>query len=170
MSEMFNKKKSSSPILIFTAAWGEYNTLSPALTDIGSDGIPPPVNTTDYKEFAGNRYYAYQFARTLDALEGVAAQIIFSRNPGDTTETFRLLMYKKPTEIDSDRIQLQIPDRDGSHLMYFFPAVMKMIEAQNSGNYMEAVAYIEDVLKPKMWEVLNSGAQGRRHKTQPQYY
>lgn len=131
---------------------------------------PPLVNTVDYMEFAGNYYYEYQFVRTLDALENVATQIIFSRNPGDSKARFRLLMYRKPTEIDSDRIQLSIPDRDGSHMMYFLPAVMKLVEAQNNGNYMEAVAYIEDVLKPKMWEVLNSGAQGRRHRTQSQYY
>ena len=131
---------------------------------------PPLVNTVDYKEIAGNYYYEYQFVRTLDALEDVSAQIIFSRNPGESTNKFRLLMYKKPTEIDSDRIQLQIPDRDGSHRMFIFPAVMKFIEAQNNGNYMEAVDYIENTLKPKMWEVLNSGAQGRRHRTQPHYY
>ena len=79
-------------------------------------------------------------------------------------------MYKKTADIISDRIQLQIPDRDGAHWLYFFPAVMKWIEAQNHGNYMEAVGYIEDVLKPKIKEVLSSGATGHRHKTQPLYY
>ncbi len=143
---------------------GDYNAVEYNNTE------PPMVNTTDYKEFGGNYYYMYQFARSFDALEDVAAQIIFSRNPGDTTNKFYLLMYRTPADIASDRIQLQIPDRGGAHRLFFFPAVMKLIEAQNHGNYMEAVSYIEDVLKPKMKEVLSSGVTGHRHKTQAHYY
>jgi len=131
---------------------------------------PPLVNTVDYHEFGGNYYYEYQFVRTLDALEDEGAKIIFSRNPGTTTSMYHLLMYKKPREISSDRIQLQIPDRDGLHRMFFFPAVMKLIEAQNHGNYMEAVEYIENNLKPKVWKVMNSGAQGRKHRSQARYF
>lgn len=131
---------------------------------------PPPVNTVEYVEFGGNYYYPYQFVRTLDALEDQSCRIVFSRNPGNTTNKFSLLMYRRPREILSDRIQLQLPDRDGAHMMYFFPAVMKMIEAQNHGNYMEAVEYIESYLKPKYWKVMNSGAQGRRHKTMSRYF
>jgi len=131
---------------------------------------PPLVNTFEYLEFGGNYYYPYNFIHTTDALEGQVAQITFTRNPGTSTDRFRLLMYKTPTEIDSDRIQLSIPDRDGAHRNYVFPAVMKLVEAQNNGNYIEAVDYIENVLKPKVWKVLNSGAQGRRHKTMPRYY
>lgn len=131
---------------------------------------PPPINTVEYMEWQGNYYYKYQFARTLDALEDEVCKIIFSRNPGNTRNKFRLLMYKKPREILSDRIQLQVPDRDGLHRMYFFPACMKLIEAQNHGNYMEAIDYIEKYLKPKVWKVMNSGAQGRRHRTMPRYF
>jgi len=131
---------------------------------------PPLVNTTDYKEFGGNYYYQYQFATSFDALEDVASFVRFSRDPGDTDNRFYLLMYRTTAEITSDRIQLQIPDRDGAHMLYFFPAVMKWIEAQNHGNYMEAVGYIEDVLKPKIKEVLSSGVTGHRHRTQSQYY
>jgi hypothetical protein len=131
---------------------------------------PPLVNTTDYKEFGGNYYYQYQFARTFDALEDVAARIVFSRDPGESDNRFYLLMYRTTADILSDRIQLQIPDRDGAHMLYFFPAVMKWIEAQNHGNYMEAVDYIENVLKPKVKEVLSGGATGHRHRTQSLYY
>lgn len=131
---------------------------------------PPLVNTTDYKEFGGNYYYQYQFVRSFDALEDVAAYVLFSRDPGESDNRFYLLMYRTPTDIASDRIQLQIPDREGAHRLYFFPAVMKLIEAQNHGNYMEAVAYIEDVLKPKMKEILSAGVTGHTHRTQSQYY
>ncbi|MCP3683505.1 MAG: hypothetical protein GY861_12530 [bacterium] len=130
----------------------------------------PLINTYEYFEMGGNHYYPYQFAQQLDALVDEPCKITFTRNPGDTTNRFYLLMYKQPKEILSDRIQLQIPDRDGAHRMYFFPAVMKLIEAQNNGNYMEAVEYIETVLKPKVWKVMNSGQQGRRHKTRKRYF
>jgi hypothetical protein len=131
---------------------------------------PPLVNTTDYKEFGGNEYYRYQFVRSFDATEDTVAFVRFSRDPGETDNRFYLLMYRTPAEITSDRIQLQIPDRDGAHRLYFFPAVMKLLEAQNHGNYMEAVSYIEDVLKPKIREVLSSGVTGHRHRTQAKYY
>lgn len=131
---------------------------------------PPPINTVEYMEFHGNYYYEYQFCRTFDALEDAPARIVFSRNPGSSTTKFKLLMYKQPREILSDRIQLQLPDRDGAHMQYFLPAVMKWVEAQNHGNYIEAVEYIKNELKPRYWKVMNSGAQGRRHRTQPKYY
>jgi len=130
----------------------------------------PSLNTLDYHEFGGNYYYPFNFVTTRDAIVDEAAKIQFTRNPGTSSNKFYLLMYEQPREITSDRIQLQIPDRDGSHILYFLPACLKWIEAQNHGNFMEAVEYIEVVLKPKMWKVLSSGVKGRRHKTMPRYY
>lgn len=130
----------------------------------------PSLNTTDFFEFGGNYYFPFNFVSTLDSTVDDTAKIIFSRNPGTSTGKFYLLMYEQPREILSDRIQLQIPDRDGAHMLYFFPACLKMIEAQNHGNINEAVEYIESYLKPKMWRVLASGTHGRRHKTQSRYF
>jgi hypothetical protein len=135
----------------------------------------PLINTFEYFEVGGNYYYPFQFAQQLDSLVGESCRIKFTRDPGttpdsDTRNRYYLLMYKQPREILSDRIQLQIPDRDGAHRMYFFPAVMKIIEAENNGNYMEAVEYIEKVLKPKVWKVMNSGQQGKRHKARARYF
>ncbi len=127
----------------------------------------PVQNTTDYMQFGGNYYYKYLFVHSFDALEGVVSKIKLTRNPGDTTAKYHLLMYKTPTEITSDRQQLQLPDRDGAHLLYFFPAVMKIIEGQNNGNYIEAAEYIETKLKPAFWRVMNSGCKGRRGRTMP---
>lgn len=130
----------------------------------------PDLNTFDYMEFGGNYYFNFQFVTTLDSTVDNPAKIIFSRDPGTSTERFYLLMYEQPIEILSDRTQLQIPDRDGAHILYFFPACLKLIEAQNHGNILEAVEYIEQVLKPKMWKVLSSGVHGRHHKTRSRYF
>jgi len=137
--------------------------------DYGSQDVPY-ANTSDRIQIGGNYYYPYQFAQQLDSTVDSACRIKFTRNPGDTTNIFYLLMYRQPREILSDRIQLELPDRDGAHLMIFFPGVMKWIEAANNGNYMEAVEYIETVLKPRMWKVMNSGQQGQVHKAKPRYY
>jgi hypothetical protein len=58
-----------------------------------------------------------------------------------------------------------IPDSDGAHQTIVIPALMKLIEGQNHGNYIEAVEYIEQTLKPRLWKTLGSGAQGKRRET-----
>ncbi len=146
-----------------------YDSVDYSFTDYNFH-YPPMTNTFEYMQIGGNYYYPFQFAQSLDSLVDEVCKITFTRDPGTTTNQFHLLMYKQPTEILSDRQQLQIPDRDGAHRLYFFPAVMKFIEAQNHGNYMECVEYIDKVLKPKVWKVMNSGQQGRTHKTKPRYF
>ena len=130
----------------------------------------PPINTCEYQEWGGNYYYKYQFVRTFDETIDVPARICFTRQPGDTTSRFYLLMYRKPREITSDRIQLQIPDSEGFHRRHFFPAVSKYIEAMNHGNFEETNAYIDEVVVPVVRKIMNSGAQGKRNRTQARYY
>ena len=134
------------------------------------------VSDKDAVEINGNMYYVYRYVRTEDAVEvgpnpaaGVLAlpKIWFSQDPGDTQTSLRyhVQAYKTHPQVLSDRVQLLIPDADGTHQTIVVPALMKLIEGQNHGNYMEAIEYIEQTLKPRLWDRMSAGAQGKRHKT-----
>ena len=127
----------------------------------------PYVNTTEPIEINGNWYYPFPFVKTEDALNGSAPQIVFSRNPGAYDNRYYMQAYESPVQIMSDRIQLPIPDSYGAHRLYVFPACLALIEAMDHGNYQNALAYIEGVIKPEMLKVLNGGAQGSRHRVTP---
>lgn len=131
----------------------------------------PFVNTTERISINGNWYFPYPFIQTQDALEGARPQVWFTRDPGTTAATgatarYYMDAYRIPTQITSDRIQLSIPDSDGAHRMIVFPCLMKLIEAQNNGNYAEAVDYIE-MMRDRLWEKLDGAYQGGDHKVQP---
>jgi len=133
----------------------------------------PLTNSFEYREIGGNYYYPMQFFQTRDAVEGGRPQIIMTAEPGSggaSVDTLYMEAYKTPTQITSDRIQLTIPDSNGAHRLYVFTAVMKLIEGQNHGNYAEAIQFIEDYLKPKMWKQLNGGYQGKRHRVTLRYF
>jgi hypothetical protein len=149
-------------------------TTYPVGTDYGYQLIdntlsPPYTNTSEHVEVNGNFYYPYNFADTRDAVGSAAPVITFSRNPQATTAKFYQITYKNPVQITSDRIQLQIPDSDGAHRFLVFPCFMKLIEAQNNGNYEEAIEYIEN-MKLRLWKVLSGGEHGKQHRTMPRPY
>ena len=134
------------------------------------------VTEKDVVELNGNRYFVYRYVRTEDAVElgpnpavGEMAlpKIWFSQDPGETRSARRYYVqaYKNHPRITSDRVQLLIPDSDGTHQTIIVPALMKLIEGQNHGNYVEAIEYIEQTLKPRLWARMSAGAQGKRHKT-----
>lgn len=121
-------------------------------------GEKPYANTSEPITINGNWYYPYPFCRSDDALEDARPQIHFSRNPGDTTDRFYMEAYLKPAQITSTQVQLPIPDSYGCHRLYVLPACLTLIEAVDHGNYEKGLAYIETVIKPNMWKVLNKGA------------
>lgn len=123
------------------------------------------IDTTDIITISGNDYHVFQFTRTEDALEGALPQLWFSQDPQTTTTRYYLQCYKAHPKITSDRVQLQIPDSGGAHQTIVVPALMKLIEAQNHGAYAEAVEYIEQNLKPRLWAMMSKGAHGARHQT-----
>lgn len=123
------------------------------------------LEARDFIKINGNRYFAWRHCHQEDALEGGLPQIMFSVDPGATTSYFHMQAYRVHPAITSDRIQLQIPDSEGAHQTIVIPALIKMIEGQNHGNYIEAIEYIEQTLKPRLWKIMGSGAQGKRHET-----
>lgn len=123
------------------------------------------IDTTDIVTISGNDYYVFQYTRTEDALEGGRPQLWFSQDPQTIATRYYLQCYKRHPKLTSDRVQLSIPDSGGAHQTIVVPALMKLIEAQNHGAYMEAVEYIEQQLKPRLWAMMSKGAHGARHQT-----
>lgn len=123
------------------------------------------IDDLDIVTISGNDYYVFPYVRTEDALEGALPQLWFSKDPTTTTTRYYLQCYKNHPKITSDRVQLRIPDSGGAHQTIVLPALMKLIEAQNHGNYMEGVEYIEQTMKPRLWSMMSKGAHGARHQT-----
>jgi hypothetical protein len=130
----------------------------------------PYLNTTEPVEINGNWYYPFNFAKAEDALEGGRVPIMFSRNPGATTDRYFMQAYQLPTQITSDRQVLPIPDSYGAHRAYVFPACLALIEAMDHGNYEKAVSYIEGTIRPLVWKVLNKGFDGSRNRVTSRPY
>lgn len=108
---------------------------------------------------AGMRYYPFPFVRqTRDRKDSSnPARIIFSQDPGDTTDRFYLRQYRRPTDILSLSIQHDVPPPYDYDIL--LPATGKLIEAVQSGNYAEAHQALK-VFKSEMAEALNGGIQG----------
>ena len=124
----------------------------------------PPVNTTEPININGNFYLPFYFVNCRDATEGGLPSIRFSRSPGDTQTTYFIQAYEAPTQITSKNQQLTIPDSNGAHLKYVYPAFLAAIEGFNQGNMKEAMAYIETQICPNIWRVMRGGAQGKRNR------
>lgn len=131
------------------------------------------LSDDDVVEINGHRYHVFRYVRSVDAAPGFVEEgvgrgvplLLFTVDPGTTTTHYHLQAYWKHPEIESDRIQLRIPDAGGAHQTIVIPALIKLVEGQNHGNYIEAVEYIEQNLKPRLWKILGSGAQGKRRET-----
>lgn len=121
------------------------------------------INYNEPIVIAGIRFYPYYQITTTDALEGERPKVRFSFNPGDTTDLFYVQAYKTPARVKSDRVQIPIPDANGAHWRIVLPCVLKLIEAQNNGNYVEAYEYIE-AMRGRLRNILCGGAQGRTHR------
>ncbi|MBU2249223.1 MAG: hypothetical protein KKD77_20920 [Gammaproteobacteria bacterium] len=119
----------------------------------------PQQNTTERTTINGNYYYPYNFGHSEDALEGASPQVFFTRDPGTKSNYYYMICYKKPTPITSDRVQLQIPDSDGAHRLIVFPCLMKLIEAQNNGNYVDAMQFIEQS-RILLWQKVSGNWEG----------
>jgi hypothetical protein len=68
------------------------------------------------------------------------------------------LTYKRPVQILSENIEVEVPSPWDYDLL--LPAAAKLIEGVQSGNYDEARQFIRKELKPLLWKQLDSGDQG----------
>ncbi len=88
----------------------------------------------------------------------VPAKVIFSKDPGTTSDRFYLYAFRRPTQILSQNIQSDIVSPWDAE--YLLPAASKLIEGVQSGNYVEAYQWIQKELKPKMANAMNKDMQG----------
>jgi hypothetical protein len=108
---------------------------------------------------AGMRFWPFPFVRQKQDWRGnnSPARIVFSQDPGDTTDRFYLQQYRRPTDILSLTIEGDIaPPYDVEILI---PATAKLIEGVLSGNYIEAQQVLRQ-FKMEMARILESGVQG----------
>jgi len=108
--------------------------------------------------FNGKEYFAFHQINCIDAVRDSHPILRFNENPGATTTDFYLLCYKKPTPITSENIEASMPE----HLILelLIPCAMKLLEAYQTHNWIEAVRMIRQEFKPQIQEELNMGAQG----------
>lgn len=108
---------------------------------------------------SGISYIRIPQIRSYPATESASAKVVFTENPGDTSDIYRYRGYKLPTEITSDTIPLTIqPPYD---TIYLLPATAKLLEGVQSGNYVDAYVFIQNELVPKLHNALNIGEFGR---------
>jgi hypothetical protein len=108
---------------------------------------------------AGRVYTRIPFVRTWDYINSNSlCHIMFTRDPEDKTDFYFRESYRRPTQILSESIQVDIqPPWDYNVLL---PAAAKLIEGVLNGDYVEARQYVENVLKKDMWKQLDGGDQG----------
>lgn len=109
---------------------------------------------------SGKLYYRLRNIRTYASTQSSVARVLFTNNPGATTDIYKLLQYKKPKEITSSNIQHDMPGT--TDVDYLIPATMKLIDSINDHEKSDAAReYILGILKPRMWLELDKGEQGQ---------
>jgi len=108
--------------------------------------------------FAGRQYLRFPFVRNFDKDFGNPARLEFTVDPGTTTGLFVYIGYKEPTvQLISENIEPELTENCHQYLMQ---GVLKLVEALQNGNYVEAYMYINEELMPKVNAQLNLGEQG----------
>jgi len=130
-----------------------------ALPLAGNYGIPVNRQLPDqFFYFGGRQYIRFPHIRTFDKDFSNPARIEFTVNPGTTTDTFLYMGHIEPAvQLTSESVEPQLPE----HLhQYLMQGVLKMVEALQNGNYVEAYTYINEELRKKVTAQMNLGEQG----------
>ena len=88
----------------------------------------------------------------------VPAKVVFSENPGTTTDRFYLYEFKRPTQILSLNIQPDIVSPWDAE--FLLPATGKLIEGQQSGNYIDAYQFVMKEIKPLLARAVSKDTSG----------
>ena len=125
-------------------------------------GITPNLRQPiQQMEWNGVEYFRFFQIKMKDARRGGHPLLTFTLDPGDTTQDFYLIAYKKAEELVSENIRLTIPEH--LHITHVLPAAMKLVEGFQNGNMIEALAFIKKEYGPEIQEELNQGDQGETH-------
>ena len=112
-------------------------------------------------EWNGVEYFKFFQVHCNDALVSGHPSLKFTIDPGTTTTDYYLLAYKKPTEILAETTETEIPEH--LHHTILIPAALKLLEAYQTGNWMEYGALMNEEFKPKFQAEMNEGEQGESH-------
>jgi len=115
--------------------------------------------------FAGRKYLEFKHLRTFDKSLQKNARVEFTVNPGDTpvsdSEPSNWFIYIGYKEAEPQLLSVNVePDLPENLHPYLVEGTLKVIEAMNNGNYVDAYQYIHNVLKAEVNAQLNLGEQG----------
>ena len=111
-----------------------------------------------YFYFGGRKYLRFPHIRSFDKDFSNACRIEFTVDPGTTSNLFLYVGYREaPVQLTSENVEPELPERCHQFLMQ---GVLKLVEALQNGNYVEAYMYINNELSPAVHAQLNLGEQG----------
>lgn len=143
--------------------WIEFGTRGSLL-----DSILPRTDYNQYtrtedvkivtEKLAGISYIVVEYAKTYDAGDNSNARVLFTEDPGDTDDVYRIYALAKPNSLLSDSMPL--PILTPYDMQFLFPAALELIRGFKNGKMSEAMKYITKDLLPDYRRVLNEGEQG----------
>lgn len=117
-----------------------------------------------YIDISGVKYLDFVKVRSAPHSDLTVAKVIFTCDPGTTTETYRYLGYKLPAELVSDSIPLTI--LSPYDVLYLLPATEIMISGVENHDIVSAYKAISEEFVPKMQKAFNTGAFGVNYETE----
>jgi len=145
----------SMPVAVWRVANVLVATDDPTLNDYGS----VPASRRNEIIVGGQRFLPWPYVRQKTDFVNTdnPARIVFSEDPGNTTDRFYLQQYKNPVDILSIPIQGEIGSPHDFGIL--LPLAGAYIEAVKENKYIEADNFAV-AMRLRMAKVLNSGIQG----------
>jgi hypothetical protein len=114
----------------------------------------------DIYNLRGREYYIFPLTQN-ESNEQEDNVISFQNDPGETTEHFYHLFFKKPPKITTIESPCIIPS---SHSLRLQACVLELIANEDFGD-RESLDYIERTLVRKIWADMDKAKQGRPMRT-----
>jgi hypothetical protein len=111
--------------------------------------------------YDGTRYLRWALAQVTEALLGVDATLTFVDDPGDTTNVFFLDYYLKVASLDTEQVELSLPEH--THF-YLREGVIAILRGESYGPTGFDLDMIEKVAR-KVRNKLNRGGNARSKRT-----
>lgn len=106
----------------------------------------------------GVQYSRIPYVRSFDKVGVTPARVQFALDPGTTTDYFRRISYKTPTNILSESIQHDVAEPYDT--MYLLTAATMIIDAVENNTMFEAMNYIKTNIVASYAKTLGDGDQG----------
>lgn len=110
---------------------------------------------------SGIEYIKFYQVTVKDALEAGHPTLTFTMNPGASTDTFFIYAFERPDQLTAETIPLSIPQQ--FHMSHLLPTALKLLDAMQNGNWIEAMQMIEEKYKPEFLNEMNMGDHGSDH-------